>query len=257
VADKYEGTYVRPWNADPGVFERDTDADPTGVSDKPAYIQASRGGYLKGKTIRKKQMRTLRSVDDMMGRFRRVLREIGAQNTLVIFLSDNGYLWGSHSRIGKFVPYTQSIKVPMYASWPGVLPKGTKDFRITANVDIAPTVLEAAGLAPKETEPLDGRSFLNEGTGRDRLLTESFDNADEAEVPPWASLRTEDYQYIEYYGSSDEVVFREYYDLQTDPWQLVNVLGDLNPTNDPNPAQLASIELQLTQDRTCVGAQCP
>jgi hypothetical protein len=76
-------------------------------------------------------------------------------------------------------------------------------------------------------------------------------------TPTWASLRTWTYQYIEYYGNG-RTVFREYYDLVRDPWQLRNLLNDGDPDNNPD---VAGISRQLRHDRGCVGttgtAACP
>ena len=76
-----------------------------------------------------------------------------------------------------------------------------------------------------------------------------------ADVPAWASTRTPTYQYVEYYDPlTGTLQYTEYYDLVEDPWQLVNLLGDSDPTNDP-PTVVLSVELQQTRD--CRGADCP
>ncbi len=63
-----------------------------------------------------------------------------------------------------------------------------------------------------------------------------------------------DYQYTEYYDEAGEIVFREYYDLVHDRWQLVNLLHDGRPGNDPDVGPLHD---RLTADRSCVGTACP
>jgi hypothetical protein len=79
--------------------------------------------------------------------------------------------------------------------------------------------------------------------------------------PPWASITTPTYQYIEYYmadtddpstpiDESKTVTFREFYDLTTDPFELNNIY----PPASPDPAALAS---QLAADRECAGSSCP
>ena len=70
-------------------------------------------------------------------------------------------------------------------------------------------------------------------------------------IPTWASLRTQTYQYIEYYEKDNRTIkFREYYDLTTDPWELENVLADAEPANDPDVAALSA---QIQQASTCAG----
>jgi arylsulfatase A-like enzyme len=169
-------------------------------------------------------------------------------NTLAIFLSDNGYLWGEHRRCCKSTPYTQSIKVPMYARWPGSFAAGATDSRLAANIDVAPTVLQAAGVSASNA-PIVGRSLLSDYR-RNRLFLEFFKS--KASAPPWASLVTPSYQYIEYNDGSG---FREYYDLVKDPWQLENVFNNSVAGDEPtNAAQLAA---QLAADKTCSGNTCP
>jgi hypothetical protein len=74
-------------------------------------------------------------------------------------------------------------------------------------------------------------------------------------IPTWASLRTQTWQYIEYYEDDNRTLkFREYYDLTTDPWELENLLVDTNPANDPDVAALSA---QLKQASTCVGTTGP
>jgi arylsulfatase A-like enzyme len=75
------------------------------------------------------------------------------------------------------------------------------------------------------------------------------------EIPNWASLRSNTYQYIEYYASDDHtLMFREYYDLVADPWQLSNLLADADPGNDPDVARLSA---DLVAARRCAGTSGP
>jgi Sulfatase len=75
-------------------------------------------------------------------------------------------------------------------------------------------------------------------------------------IPTWASIRTVAYQYSEYYDIANPatVTFREYYNLQADPYQLVNLLADGVPANDPDTAPLSQA---LRAARQCAGASCP
>ena len=216
--------------------------------------------------MRARQLRTLMSVDDMVGRIFESMGELGERrDTLAIFLSDNGFIWADH-RIGgenktagqKRLPYTASIGIPLLIRWPGQVPQGATSARLTGTVDIAPTVLDAAGVAPDPAAPpLDGRSLLQPAV-RDRVLLEYW-RLGKAPFKTWASTRTRAFQYTEYYGEDRRtVVFREYYDLIRDPWQLRNLLRDGDPSNDPS---LGGLEAQLSADRTCAGTQgaqgCP
>jgi arylsulfatase A-like enzyme len=172
-------------------------------------------------------------------------------------LSDNGYEWGEHRLADiKFVPYSESVRVPFFARWPGHLAAGTTDNRLVANIDIKPTVLAAAGIAADPAYPMDGRSLLSAG-GRSRLLTEYFyDEFNSSDIQSWAATRTRTYQYVENYNQPElnGGTFREYYDLVNDPWMLTNLYRDGNPSNDPPIGPLSST---LAADRQCSGVNCP
>jgi arylsulfatase A-like enzyme len=178
---------------------------------------------------------------------------------LIFFLSDNGFLWGEHGLTRKAAPYTPSVQIPFLMRPPGGIPP-LEDQRLVANIDIAPTVLQTAGVLT--TEPaMDGRSLLSDNA-RDRILLEYYDESNAPrkrfQAPSWASLRTASYQYVEYYGTNGSTVnFREYYDLDQDPYQLVNLLGDDDTSNDPDPVTLLLLSQQLSRDRSCTGTSGP
>jgi arylsulfatase A-like enzyme len=248
---KYAQAPISEWNGDPAVFEKDR-------SDKPPYVRKRHAGLAYGQQVREAQFRTLKSVDDLVSKVFKTLSDLGEdQNTLVFFLSDNGLMWGEHGLKHKGVPYEQSIRVPFLVRWPGHVLAHATDDRIVANIDIAPTVLEAAGVTPDPAYPIDGRTLLGATSHRQRLLTEHFSpvNRTGGKWEDWASIRTSAYKYTEYYQADRTTVkFREYYDLQTDPWELNNLLGDTDPANDPDVAALSQ---QLAHDRACEGTVGP
>ena len=225
------------------------------VAGKPRYLRAGRPvTAAEAAALRTGQLRTLLSVDDLVDRVLGRLEATGElDDTLVFFLSDNGYAWGEHGRVGKFTPYTESIRVPFLVRWPGRLPAGAVDDRLVATVDIAPTVLEAAGIAADPGVPVDGRSLLD-GRRRERLLAEYWrDQANAPGVRDWAALRTAGWQYTENYDQPGGGTFREFYDLHRDPGMERNLLADDDPGNDPPPTLAA----ELAVARACVGAGCP
>ncbi len=135
-------------------------------------------------------------------------------------------------------------------TWPGRVDQGVVSRRLVGNIDVAPTILDAAGLQSEQS--MDGRSLLT-GSARDRILLEMFGSLRDPGLR-WASTITKSYQYVEYFDRSDRVTQREYYDLQRDPWQLHNVLGDASETNDPD---VRSLSRRLHSDSECAGASCP
>jgi arylsulfatase A-like enzyme len=234
----------------PAVNEADVADKPGYLRNRPTVAAATLAA------VRTGQLRTLLSVDDLVDRVLRRLERTGElDRTLVFFLSDNGYAWGEHRHVGKFVPYTESTRVPFLVRWPGRLPAGAVDDRLVATVDLKPTVLDAAGVDPDPGDTVDGRSLLS-GERRQRLLLEYWrDPANAPGVRDWAALRTPAWQYVENYDQPGVRgrVFREFYDLAADPGMERNLLADADPANDP-PAALGA---ELAAARRCAGAGCP
>jgi arylsulfatase A-like enzyme len=171
---------------------------------------------------------------------------------LAIFTSDNGYHWGEHRLDTKRFPYVESVVVPLMIRWPGRIAPRTTDARLVSNVDILPTLLQAARVSPALRYRLDGLSLLS-GASRSELLIEyglSFD----APLIPWSSVRTDTAQFVEWYDRSTGLLTeREYYDVTKDPHQLLNRLRDGIPGNDPD---VAAWSRRLAALRACAGSAC-
>ena len=224
-------------------------------SDKPPYVQATYNSPRVGLKERRKQFRSLLPVDDMIGKLVESLQEKGElDNTLIFFTSDNGYLWGEHGLTRKGVPYNESIRVPFFMRWDGIVEPRTRDDRLALNIDIAPTILDAADLAPEARAQMDGRSLLEPST-RKRVHTEFL--SPEAPPGPWAATWTPAYHYIEYLNDDGTPHFKEYYDLTTDPNELVNLYQDGDESNDPSRADSILLSGQLHDDLDCEGPECP
>jgi arylsulfatase A-like enzyme len=248
---EYRRTKVGNWAGNPAVFEEDR-------SDKPLFVQDKEATFAGGKKLRTRQLRTLKSVDDLVDRVFGTMTLMGETgDTLAFFLSDNGIAWAEHGMKTKATPYFPAVRVPMFARWPGQVAAGVREPGLVANVDIAPTVLEAAGVAPDPAVPLDGRSLLSPFE-RDRLLLEFQGGNNQPGVPTWAANLLADAQYVEYYDDATGAVsFREYYDLVNDPYQLTNLLGDADPSNDPPSDEQTKLSLRLSRDRQCLGRDGP
>ena len=148
------------------------------------------------------------SVDDMIEAVFDGAQELGEETqTLAFFISDNGLHWGEHGLRDKRKPYTESIRVPMLMRWPGAVRAGATDERLVANIDIAPTILEAAEIEPDASTPLDGRSLLDHSWKRKRILTEYWRAPDGGKNATWASIRTSTSQYVQYYGISTDRLY--------------------------------------------------
>ncbi len=243
----YATAPVPEWDPSPAVEEEDR-------SDKPSYVRTQGADRAGAENIRAEQLRTLMSVDQMVATLMANLIEHREfKRTLVFFLSDNGFFWAEHGLTDKRLPYTEAISVPFYARWPGHIQPGGIDRRLVSLVDLAPTVLEAAGVPQDPFLPQpDGRSLLDLWE-RDHIYVEYFPDNAAVSIGPWASMRTRTAQYAEYYGLGGVSEFEEYYDLEDDPFQLRNLLGDVSPGNDPSPVVLQEMSSQLADDRTCQG----
>jgi arylsulfatase A-like enzyme len=261
---KYADARVPSLKLDPAIRER-TDAE---LRDKPAFVRNTKRRALS--TFQKRfseQERTLLSVDDMMQRLRDRLNSLGeTKRTLVIFISDNGFMFGQHRQGGKAQAYIPSTHVPMLASWPGHLSEGLASNDLVANIDITPTILDAAGIQADPAYPMDGRSLLR-ASGRSHLLLEFWNSnsGHAATVPTWASLihpmtpTSDGFQYTEYRSRSDpsRIGFREYYKLRRDPYELVNLLHDRNPAAGPGAVRQERLARRLQRDQRCAGTDCP
>jgi arylsulfatase A-like enzyme len=241
-AQRHADADVGTWAGNPGVFEADK-------SDKPEYVRKSKRDLTQAQETRQGQLRSLLAVDELVDELFETIDAENEENTLAFFVSDNGFMWSEHGLSAKNHPYTESIRIPFFARWPGQIPAGQSDGRFVANIDIAPTIVDAAGITPNPTYPMDGRSLLAPGA-RSKFLNEAWTSRG-----AWASIRTPAYQYIEYYNDlGTEVRFSEYYDLVEDPNQLTNRLGDANPRNDPFTDPL---HRELLEARRCIGeSQC-
>lgn len=167
---------------------------------------------------------TLLAVDDSVGELLKWLDDSGeSENTLVLYMGDNGFLFGEHGLIDKRNAYEESMRIPMMVRFPRVAPKGVKVAAMVANIDIAPTLLDVAGVEiPRH---LDGRSFSPMLKGkkmpwRKHLLYEYFWERNYPQTPTTHSVRGDRYKYIRYHGIWDK---DEFYDLEKDPDELHNL----------------------------------
>ena len=241
AADRYRDDPLPVWEPEPSVREEDR-------SDKPPWVkkqhEAKRGSRHAGY-----QIRNLYALDDLIDEVMVKLGLLGERReTLVFFLSDNGYLWGDHGLLGKGPPYTASVKIPMFVRWPGHFEEGAVDRRMVANIDVPATILDASGVEPGA--PIDGRSLLSDHR-RDHILLEYWEY--KWHVPSWASIRTPDAQYVEYYDDAGEVTFTEFYDLERDPWQLENLLA----TGGVSSERVEELAQMLEAERGCEVGSCP
>lgn len=217
-------------------------------SDKPAWVRATTPpGVDKLIRIRDRTLRSLKSIDDMLGAVRDRLEETGEENTIIVFTSDNGMQWGDHGLAGKTTPYIPSVRVPLYVSWPGHIAPGRRS-NLVALLDLPTTLLDLAGVPTSKV--LDGRSLF--GNPRSQLLLE-FYSWPGFSVPTWKAFVTPTLEYIEYYRLDGTYLTHEAYDMVDDRRQLRNLYRDGVPGNEPP----AGSHRRLRRLATCEGAACP
>jgi len=176
------------------------------------------------------------SLDRSIGAFLDELETLGlAEDTLVIYMGDNGFQHGEHGLIDKRTMYEASIRVPMIAHCPGLFGKGKAIDGMCLNIDIYPTICEAAGIEPPPS--VQGRSFLPllEGKNvewRTEFVYEYFWERAYPQTPTVIGLRTDQYSYMRYHGIWD---VDELYDIQKDPDQMLNLIGDVRTVNQGGP----------------------
>jgi N-acetylglucosamine-6-sulfatase len=170
----------------------------------------------------------LLGIDDSLGSVFEVLqRRRLLEDTLVIYMGDNGYMWGEHGLIDKRAMYEASIRVPLMAHCPSLFGKEPRQVDAMAlNLDIGPTFLNAAGV--KVPPSMQGRSLLpavagNAADWRRAFLYEYAWEQDFPYTPTIAGLRTETHSLMHYPGIWD---LPELYDLRSDPEQITNLLAE-------------------------------
>ncbi|WP_110590033.1 sulfatase [Microbacterium suaedae] len=205
-------------------------------------------------------LQTVQSIDDNVGRLLDHLDERGlAENTLVVYTSDQGFFLGDHGWFDKRLMFDQSLQMPMLVRWPAEIPAGSRCEGIITNVDFAATFLDIAGLDPEGALPTSqGRSFRPLLRGEDvedwpdAAYYRYWEHDDPIHgAPAHYGIRTADHKLIYYYGAglgvpgASGTIYEpewELYDLKADPTEVRNV------AHDPAYAEIrAELEVKLAE----------
>ncbi|RNC79699.1 MAG: DUF4976 domain-containing protein [Balneola sp.] len=183
-------------------------------------------GQMDFETFYKNYTESLLAVDESIAAVMDALEAKGIlDETLIIYMGDNGFSFGEHGLIDKRHFYEESAKVPFLVRYPEVLEGGQVIEEMVQNIDVGPTFLELAGI--KTPEHMHGRSILPILAGntpddwRDRIFYEYYWEYDFPHTPTIHGVRTDRYKYIRYHGVWDT---NEFYDLQEDPFEMNNLI---------------------------------
>jgi arylsulfatase A-like enzyme len=195
------------------------------------------------------ELQSLQSVDDLVASLVDALKETGKlDDTVIIYTSDNGFMYGQHGLVGKSAAYEESIKVPLLMRGPGI-PKNETRSQLVNNLDLVATIAELAGASPQLG--LDGRSLTKlfadaNAPWRSAILLESPVSRVQKPSARFTGVRTATRKYVKHDNG-----FEELFDLETDPHEIHNEAA--NPVYASDLAMLRNLDHRL---KTCADANC-
>lgn len=233
-AERHKGKYENETFVEPKT------QNPENVSGAPRWVRNQRNswhgvdfpyhwqeGPLDIGDYYKRYAETLLAVDEGIGQIIELLKKKGLyENTLIAVMGDNGFAFGEHGLIDKRTAYEESMRVPLVMQLPADFKPGTKVEQVVANIDIAPTFLELAGL--KAPPNMDGKSYLPLLEGktipwRDSIFYEYYWEYAFPQTPTVFALRGSRFKYMDFYGLWD---INELYDIKNDPLESKNLIYD-------------------------------
>ena len=184
------------------------------------------------------RLRSLMAVEEGVGEILKALKETDQlDNTVIVFSSDNGYFYGEHGlSIERRLAYEESIRMPLLIRYPKVIKAGTVRDELALNIDVAPTLLELAGISTQNV--VQGRSLVSlikdeKSEWRNSFLIEYYSDRVMPRIRQmgYKAIRDERWKYIHYYELPG---MDELYDLKSDPYEMNNLI------NHPDAAETLS-----------------
>ena len=249
-AKRHEGMYADiPIVCPPSMYITATDSSKTfgtlsapqtkvNYKDIPKWVREQRyswhgvdhmyHGQIPFDVFYRRYLETLQAVDESIQKIIEWITSQGMQNnTMVVYMGDNGFSFGEHGLIDKRHAYEESMRVPLLVWAPGMVKPHSVITQNIMNVDIAPTFLELAGI--QIPSQMQGYSFADILKGknitwkRNKVFYEYYWEAAFPQTPTTFAIRSDRYKYIYYNGVWD---INELYDLQTDPYEMNNLIRD-------------------------------
>jgi arylsulfatase A-like enzyme len=173
------------------------------------------------------QLRCLMAVDEGIARLFDALEQTQQlDQTVIVFTSDHGYFWGEHDLGGKHGAYDEALRIPLLMRYPKLIEAGAIVDSFALSIDVAPTLLDLAGVRPPDA--MQGRSLVpllkgDTSSARTSFLAEFFLGNGTNRFPTWQAVRTERWKYIHYpeYQNMDEL-----YAVRADPHEMNNKISD-------------------------------
>lgn len=197
------------------------DSDFTGfdenVSDKPLWIRRlDHAAHSRQQQVARLQHRAMMSVDELTADVLDALKAEGKiANTLIVYASDNGQLWGEHHYTGKNVPYRRATEVPLYLRWDDQIRPNTDKDRLALNVDLTATIASATKIEMPWSE---GRSLFSSPQRSGFVIEASAKYPPTPLRPPYCGWRTQNRMYVRYSTGEEEL-----YLYRNDPYEFTNV----------------------------------
>ena len=201
--------------------------------------------------------RTIKSIDDQVGRVIRYLEDNNLmENTIIIYTSDHGFLLGEHGLYDKRFMYEESLQTPLMISYPKLIQPNKKCKQLVQNIDLMPTILDVANIPVPEDLP--GMSLKPLFTGnesvewRDNIYYQFYDYPAVGSVFPHYGIRTDRYKLIHWVdeneGDKSVVDFWELFDLENDPDEVNNIYN----AEKAKPI-VAKLKQKLSERRKSIG----
>lgn len=256
-AERHRGLFSDvdlPSADDPSFDEPDT-------SDKPPAVRRGRDGVPVRTEWYRDRLRSLQAVDEANAAVIEALDRAGElDDTVVVYVSDNGFLTGQHRIYGKNYPYEEDLQVPFVLRGPGV-PGGTTSAETATIVDLAPTFLDLAGVLGdvRSAGHTDGESLLpalrGGSLGATSLIQAGTSGRRELRAFGWSfrGVRTPRFTWVRWWDGAEEL-----YDRELDPFQESNLVGPDGQVRDPAYAAVREeLERRYRALRWCRGvAEC-
>jgi len=215
----------------------------------PATGKQSQG--LADNAIHLDYLRHVTGADENLGKLLDALDELGiAEDTVVVYASDNGYYLGEHGLGDKRSIYEESLRIPMLVRYPRLFGKGRVVDEMVLNIDLAPTFLDLAGVpAPREMQGVSWKALAagqKPANWRQSFLAEYFYEDGGGQTPTLVGVRTATAKLVKYPGHPE---WTEAFDLTADPYELKNLAAD--------PAFTAKLEAELDAQMKAVNYAVP